>query len=122
MKEFNKWLVEMDVQKELVGYSVNHSAAKSYAHNAPNPEGVKSCAEKIAKKKGWSEWLTEYTQPIPFAARVTLNNSLPQPSLIITTTKGSVTIPIQPQYAQQIYQQIGMNMQGQQPNMTQVPK
>jgi hypothetical protein len=28
-------------------------AAKSYAHNAPNPSGIKACAERIAKKRGW---------------------------------------------------------------------
>ena len=30
-------------------------AAKAYAHNAPNPGGIKSCADKIAKKKGWAK-------------------------------------------------------------------
>jgi len=28
-------------------------AAKAYAHNAPNPSGIKSCADRIAKKRGW---------------------------------------------------------------------
>lgn len=28
-------------------------AAKSYAHNAPNPSGVKACADRVAKKHGW---------------------------------------------------------------------
>jgi hypothetical protein len=29
-------------------------AAKAYSINAPNPEGIKKCADKIAKSKGWS--------------------------------------------------------------------
>lgn len=28
------------------------AAAKSYAHNAPNPAGIKSCAERAAKRLG----------------------------------------------------------------------
>lgn len=28
-------------------------AAKSYAHRAPNPAGIKRCANRIAKQKGW---------------------------------------------------------------------
>ena len=28
-------------------------AAKSYARKAPDPEGIKKCADKIAKKHGW---------------------------------------------------------------------
>jgi len=28
-------------------------SAKAYARHAPDPQGVKSCVDKIAKKKGW---------------------------------------------------------------------
>jgi hypothetical protein len=28
-------------------------AALSYARHAPNPEGIKTCARRVAKKKGW---------------------------------------------------------------------
>jgi hypothetical protein len=28
-------------------------AAKAYARHAPNPSGIKSCADRIAKGKGW---------------------------------------------------------------------
>lgn len=29
------------------------ASAKAYAHNAPNPDGIKRCADRIAKKHGW---------------------------------------------------------------------
>ena len=28
-------------------------AAKSYARHAPKPAGVKACADRVAKKRGW---------------------------------------------------------------------
>ena len=28
-------------------------AAKAYARHAPNPEGIKKCADRIAKREGW---------------------------------------------------------------------
>lgn len=30
-------------------------AALSYAHYAPNPEGIKKCARRISAKKGWTK-------------------------------------------------------------------
>ena len=29
-------------------------AAMSYARHAPNPEGIRACARKVAKAKGWT--------------------------------------------------------------------
>ena len=29
-------------------------AAKAYARNAPNPSGIKKCADRIAKERGWA--------------------------------------------------------------------
>jgi hypothetical protein len=28
-------------------------AAKSYSRHAPNPGGIKACADRVARKKGW---------------------------------------------------------------------
>ena len=30
-------------------------AAKAYAHNAPNPQGIKDCADRIAVREGWKK-------------------------------------------------------------------
>jgi hypothetical protein len=30
-------------------------AAKAYAHNAPNPQGIKDCADRIATREGWKK-------------------------------------------------------------------
>lgn len=30
-------------------------AALAYARNAPNPQGIKKCARRIAKEKGWTD-------------------------------------------------------------------
>lgn len=30
-------------------------AAMSYARHAPNPEGIRACARKVAKQKGWMD-------------------------------------------------------------------
>jgi hypothetical protein len=29
------------------------AAAKAYSHNAPNPGGIKACADRVAKRHGW---------------------------------------------------------------------
>jgi len=53
-------------------------AALSYAHNAPNPQGIRDCALKIAAEKGWNcgKYSKAKGKPLSGSAK----NTVPNPS------------------------------------------